>query len=191
MKDPAFLFYSSDFITGTYFLTDDQVGKYIRLLCMQHQKGHLTESDMINICKSYDEQVFSKFKQDGENLFFNERLQEEIDKRKAYSESRSANRKGHSKHKKHMKNISQSYVEHMGNENEDINRIKNVFVIPTIEEIKLYLKENNINSVDGDKFFNFYQAKGWMVGKNKMKDWKAAIRTWIKKDEPQKPILCR
>ena len=42
-KDPAFLFYPSDFLTGTMFMTDEQVGKYIRLLCAQHQKGHLCE----------------------------------------------------------------------------------------------------------------------------------------------------
>ena len=40
-KDPAFLFYSNDFLTGTYTMTDEQVGKYIRLLCLQHQKGEL------------------------------------------------------------------------------------------------------------------------------------------------------
>ena len=40
-KDPAFLFYSSDFLTGTMFFTDEQVGKYIRLLCAQHQKGQI------------------------------------------------------------------------------------------------------------------------------------------------------
>ena len=40
-KDPAFLFYTGDFATGTQFLTDDQMGKYIRLLMAQHQHGHL------------------------------------------------------------------------------------------------------------------------------------------------------
>jgi hypothetical protein len=39
--------------------------------------------------------------------------------------------------------------------------------------------QNNLD-VDGVKFINFYESKGWMVGKNKMKDWKAAIRTWVK-----------
>lgn len=43
MKDPAFLFYSQDFYTGTVFMTDEQVGKFIRLLCLQHQTGHLNE----------------------------------------------------------------------------------------------------------------------------------------------------
>ena len=41
-KDPAILFYTGDFITGTLTMTDDQRGKYILLLCLQHQKGRLT-----------------------------------------------------------------------------------------------------------------------------------------------------
>lgn len=48
-KDPAFLFYSNDFLSGTFLLSDEQVGKYIRLLCIQHQKGILTKKDMLNI----------------------------------------------------------------------------------------------------------------------------------------------
>ena len=53
------------------------------------------------------------------------------------------------------------------------------FVPPTLEEVKNYCLERN-NLVDPEGFINFYESKGWMVGKNKMKDWKAAIRTWEK-----------
>ena len=45
-KDPAFLFYTSDFLTGTMFMTDEEVGVYIRLLCVQHQHGGLIEKDI-------------------------------------------------------------------------------------------------------------------------------------------------
>lgn len=57
------------------------------------------------------------------------------------------------------------------------------FVPPTIDEIKIYCLERK-NKVDPDKFFNFYQSKGWMVGRSKMKDWKAAIHTWEKSEKP-------
>lgn len=53
------------------------------------------------------------------------------------------------------------------------------FIPPTLEEIKNYCEERN-NLVDVERFYDFYQSKGWMVGKNKMKDWKAAVRTWEK-----------
>lgn len=56
------------------------------------------------------------------------------------------------------------------------------FVPPTVEEIKDYCLERN-NNVDANKFFDFYEAKGWMVGKNKMKDWKACVRTWENRDK--------
>jgi hypothetical protein len=50
---------------------------------------------------------------------------------------------------------------------------------PTIEDVKSYCLERK-NSVDAEKWFNHYTANGWMVGRNKMKDWKAAVRTWEK-----------
>lgn len=51
------------------------------------------------------------------------------------------------------------------------------FVKPTVEEIQAYCNERN-NGIDAQKFYDFYESKGWFVGKNKMKDWKAAVRTW-------------
>lgn len=56
------------------------------------------------------------------------------------------------------------------------------FSPPTIDEIKNYCLERK-SKVDADKFFDFYSSKGWMVGKNKMKDWKAAVRTWENSDK--------
>ena len=91
-KDPAFLFYSSDFLTGTALMSDEQVGKYIKLLCYQHQKGHLTERDMLKICSTHDEDILCKFEKDENGLYYNVRLQQEVEKRKAYSESRRPNR---------------------------------------------------------------------------------------------------
>lgn len=51
------------------------------------------------------------------------------------------------------------------------------FTPPSVEAIAEYCKERR-NNINADQFFNFYQSKGWMVGKNKMKDWKACVRTW-------------
>jgi len=59
---------------------------------------------------------------------------------------------------------------------------RNVFLKPTIEEIQSYIKEKSY-SVDANRFVDFYESKGWMVGKNKMADWKAAIRTWQAKEQ--------
>lgn len=50
---------------------------------------------------------------------------------------------------------------------------------PTIDEVRLYCKERN-KGVDPEKWYNHYQANGWRVGRNPMKDWRAAVRTWEK-----------
>lgn len=90
-KNPAFLFYPNDFIAGTNLMTNEQVGKYIRLLCYQYGQGHLSEEDMIVVCGSYDKKIFSKFKQDEKGSYYNERLEEEISKRQKYCEAQSNN----------------------------------------------------------------------------------------------------
>ena len=53
------------------------------------------------------------------------------------------------------------------------------FVNPELSEVQNYIIEQKFK-VDAQAFINFYSSKGWMVGKNKMKDWKAAVRTWGK-----------
>ena len=130
MKDPAFLFYSNDFLSGTMLMSNEDVGAYIRLLCLQHQKGHLKEKDMLIICGNKNEDILNKFTLDENGNYYNERLEEEIIKRKKYSESRRNNRlkkKEEKTHEKDMQNICNSYEEHMENENENenINNTKN------------------------------------------------------------------
>ena len=125
-KDPAVLFYTSDFLSGTFTLTDEQVGKYIRLLCLQHQKGKLTEKDMLSICKAYDVDIYEKFKiEDG--FYLNEKMYNETIRRQKFTESRRNNAKtpkndsiseAHAKHMhKHMETETET-------ENETINITK-------------------------------------------------------------------
>lgn len=58
------------------------------------------------------------------------------------------------------------------------------FSPPTLEEVKNYCLERK-NAVEPQRFFDFYTAKDWYIGKNKMKDWKAAVRTWENKDKAE------
>lgn len=53
------------------------------------------------------------------------------------------------------------------------------FTPPTVEDVRAYCQERQ-NNVDPEKFVDYYTSNGWVVGKNKMKDWKAAVRTWEK-----------
>ena len=57
------------------------------------------------------------------------------------------------------------------------SRGKGVFVKPSVDEVKAYCEERN-NGIDAEAFIDFYESKGWKIGKDSMKDWKAAVRNW-------------
>jgi len=125
-KDPAFLFYYQDFFTGVSDLTNEEVGAYIRCLCIQASKKGITEKHMINICNSHDVHSAVKnkfFFDEKDQLWKNQRLIDEIEKRRKYSESRANNSKGTKnkllKNQNDMNNISKTYVKHMEDENEN------------------------------------------------------------------------
>lgn len=67
------------------------------------------------------------------------------------------------------------------NKNKVIKLNNKLFNKPSINDVELYCIERN-NKIDAISFVNFYESKGWMVGKNKMKDWRAAVRTWEMRD---------
>ena len=72
---------------------------------------------------------------------------------------------------------------------EETTTRKKTFSKPSLEEIKEYCSERK-NKVNAEKFYNYYESNGWKVGRNKMKDWKACIRTWEqneKKYDKEKP----
>ena len=58
------------------------------------------------------------------------------------------------------------------------------FAPPSVEEVAAYCRERG-NTVDAQHFVDFYSSKNWMIGKNKMKDWRASVRTWEKRDGGQ------
>ena len=64
----------------------------------------------------------------------------------------------------------------------EIEKRDRKFVPPTQEEVEEYCNERN-NNVDPQKFVDYYQSNGWKVGRNPMKDWKAAVRTWEKNND--------
>ncbi|HRT13953.1 MAG TPA: hypothetical protein P5134_05025 [Bacteroidales bacterium] len=80
----------------------------------------------------------------------------------------------------------------LGKDRLELERDKNKatrFITPTIDEIKTFLNDQEYET-DTDwyanRFYNFYESKGWKVGKEKMKDWKAAIRGWLSRDNIKK-----
>ncbi len=131
-QDPAFLFYSADFLVGVTDLSYEERGQYITLLCLQHQKGHLSARTMKDMRVS--EAVMDKFLRDAKGRYYNKRLDKEKRRREAYAKSRSQNgskggrpRKNEETTEKayafHMESECKAYENHSENENVNIDSI--------------------------------------------------------------------
>jgi uncharacterized protein YdaU (DUF1376 family) len=178
-KDPAVLFYTSDFLSGTFTMTNEQVGKYIRLLCLQHQKGKLTEKDMLSICQAYDADIWEKFEQlDG--FFINNRMYDEAIRRSKFTESRRNNAKS-VKIDSTSEALAKHMPKHMETETETISVNKDIF-INNIEPFKNLLNESYQEFIDywtepsksgklryeAEKFFDIKRrVNTWLQNKNK------------------------
>lgn len=131
-KDPAFLFYSQDFIVGVQTMTHEDRGKYITILCQMHQQGRLDEETIRFMVGSVSDKLRLKFKQDERGLWYNERLELETARRNNFTESRRINGKSGGRPKKAKasakpkQKLMQNHMDnHMGNVNEDVNVIDN------------------------------------------------------------------
>lgn len=174
-KDPAVLFYTSDFITGTMAMNFEDKGKYITLLCMQHQHGRIPEETIRFIVGSVSDNLKVKFRIDENGKWYNERMEEETIKRANFTKSRRENgQKGG----------------RPGSKNEEEPNEKK-FIPPTYEQVEEVFKESGY-LIEAQQFYTFYESKNWMVGKNKMKNWRSAAAGWIhrtkKKDGTVKNI---
>ena len=185
-KDPAFLFYPGDYVSGTMGMTFEEKGAYIDLLMLQFNRGHMTEHMIKHTVGNLWDQVKSKFIQDDEGLWYNVRLDIEKDKRKTFTMSRRNNIKSKQKKEENTSyeiHMNNHMLPHMENENENINidniTIKNKCQLNEALEyfsIKIGIADGKI---EAEKFFNYYESNGWKVGKNPMKNWKAAANNWI------------
>lgn len=100
-KDPAVLFYTSDFLSGTYTMNYSQRGKYITLLCIQHQKGFLTKQELEYISEG-EAEVIEKFTELN-GKYVNIKMYNETVRRKEYTENRLKNF--------HKKSLMNSHME--------------------------------------------------------------------------------
>lgn len=81
--------------------------------------------------------------------------------------------------------IKSDLIEEKRIEQKDIGQKRKRFMPPSLQDIIEYCHQRK-NDIDPQGFRDFYESKGWMVGKNKMKDWKACVRTWEKKNQQEK-----
>jgi len=158
-KDPAVLLYTQDFLVGTVTMNYEQKGKYIHLLCLQHQKNKLTLKDLKTVLTEEDVDVFERFPLNSDGFYYNVRMYEEAIKRKNYSESRRNNRSKKTNEldinqlsKSYVKSYDTTHLPHMENENEDENEDVNVIVNET--EIKNVNVNEVVNDNDNQYLFN-------------------------------------
>lgn len=91
MKDPAMLFYTSDFLTGVALLSMAERGQYITLLCLQQQHGHMSAADIRAAVGKVSARVLEKFRLDESGKYYNARAELEIQKRAAHSQKQREN----------------------------------------------------------------------------------------------------
>lgn len=195
-KDPAFLFYASDFLTGTMFMSNEQVGIYIRLLCSQHQHGGLIDKISFNSMVGENIIIKSKFTET-ESGFYNERLTEVMEARNKKSNNLSEAAKAiWSKRKEEKGTI---VLQNQNNTNTKEKKKRTIVIQPvnvTVNEIIDYFTTNNYTKESAEKFFNYYSIAEWKDSNGKqVKNWKQKAQSvWfkpeneIKKVDPDAPL---
>ena len=186
-KDPAVLFYTSDFLVGTALMPDDQKGRYMTLLCLQHNQGRLSKEDFFSVAKETDKKLIDKFLVDNNGMYYNERMELESNRRKKFTDSRKKNALG-----KANDNASATHTDkRMENENvnEDINLGKGKekkhkygeykHVLLTDDQHSKLLSEWGKDLLDDmiRKLDEGIQNKGY-----KYKDHNLTLRNWYKRD---------
>lgn len=82
--------------------------------------------------------------------------------------------------------VTESYIKHpVETPKETIS--KGRFAPPTVSEVSDYFSERGADPAEAERFVDFYESKGWLVGKSKMKCWKSAVRNWIRRNQSEKP----
>lgn len=196
MKDPAVLFYTKDFLTGTSFFSDAERGQYIRLLCEQHQNGHIPENHMLTICFSLGSPVAKKFIKDSDGNYYNERMEIEILKRQKFCESRSLNGSlggrpkndkkpsGKASGKPSVKANGKAKKNLRGNANNNINNNIN-------KEYGTFLSNSNSDFIDiiiqmfSSKYYEIRGVEYFITNKEKERSAAAKLLNLYKKKYPQ------
>jgi uncharacterized protein YdaU (DUF1376 family) len=178
-KDPAFLFYPSDWISGTLGMTFEEKGAYFELLMTQFNQGHMTSHMIGRMVGQLWSSIQHKFVKDENGLYYNIRLEEEKQKRKAFTESRRNNIKGINQHtEKKTKKVGHKKA-HMTSHMENVNE----------NEIIDYFKEKGYSKESAKKFFDFYSVSDWKDSNGKkVINWKQKAQSvWFTDENKIKP----
>jgi len=182
---PFFKFNATEWITGNISYESFELqGAFISVcaeywnrnndLTIDEAKLRLRNAEIVDILIQKN---YLKTKKNKIVISFLDKERKEIES-KRLKLSESGRKGGLSKAKASLKQGS-------SNKEEDKDKeIRNIFIAPTLEQVESFCIENNLE-LEAEKFVNFYESKGWIVGKTKMKNWKAAVRNWAKPKQPK------
>lgn len=192
---------------GTATMTAEEVGGYMRLLCYAWDRGGLPDDDtqlakMAGVSPESLNQIRCKFVRYQDGLIRNERMELERRKQAEYRAAQSHNgakgaaKRWHSdgiavpspknsdpmispmaKNSSPSPSPSPSLISEFKQDTQKGAKAPRVFVKPTPGDVSSYSLEIGY-PLNGEAWCDSYAQKGWLVGKNKMKDWKAAVRNW-------------
>ena len=198
-KDPAFLFYTSDFLTGTMFMTNEQVGIYIRLLCSQHQHGGIIDKISFNSLVGTHEVVRVKF-EETESGFYNIRLMEVMGARNAKSNNLSLAVKKVWEERKNAIPLKSDAIPLQLQKNSK-GKAKKMNAIPmelvNENEVIDYFILNGYKKEIAIRAFNYYNEANWHdASGKKVLNWKQKMQSvWFKPENKvqevkvDKPII--
>jgi uncharacterized protein YdaU (DUF1376 family) len=218
-KAPAFQFYADDFLAGTLEMSQEEVGQYIRLLCHQWNRGSIpveTEKQqrLTGGCVSVD--VLVKFRLCEDGLLRNERLETVRSEKDRYLQQQSQKGRKSAELRKLASTTVQPDTQPESNSGSTTVEIRlqpkvnspsptptpnnkeesiapksqrSHFTTPTVEEVQAECVRIELSLLEAPKFVDYYESKGWLVGKAKMKSWKPALRNWKRNQNERQQTL--
>lgn len=161
-KDPAFLWYPNDYMGGTMGMTFEERGAYVHLLMMQFNRGHMTSHMIGQEVGHLWDKLQDKFTQDENGLWYNVRLESEIEKRQGFVKSRYNNLSGTNQYTKKEADNDAHMDGHMTSHMENVNN--NSIHKKSVREINEEFYQNEIlKNPDNKKYHHFVN---YLLGKN-------------------------
>ncbi|MAF36569.1 hypothetical protein CL622_05635 [archaeon] len=155
-------------------LTNEQAGLLFKAIKSYHTDGDIELDAITKVAFSFFKNQFERDAEKYEKLCEKNRLIAE----KRYNTKSTTGKTGNQSSPDNTKSTDNK------NKSKSDNKSKR-FVKPSVQELNSYFIEKGINNtIEAEKMFNYYESNGWQVGRNKMKDWKAAARNWISKLNP-------
>jgi len=174
-------------------MTNEERGAYIALLCIQWSKGSLSENDFQRVCigmPPHSHRICQdKFQTDSDGNYRNKRLEAEREKQEQYRKKQTdnANKRWVGNATAYptalpadMPNVCSPSPTPSPNKEKSIasEPQRSRFAPPTIKEVEDRCLEIGLPTSEASKFVNYYESKGWIVGRSKMKSWKASLAGW-------------